>query len=71
MNQLAALGWQEILLFLLILMLFFGARKLPELARSLGSSVSEFKKGLKESDNPPTDATQRKTEKNDTLNGSN
>ena len=51
MNTLAALGWQEILLFGLVLLLFFGARKLPELARSLGSSMNEFKKGMR--DEPP------------------
>ncbi len=40
------LGWQEILLILLIVLLLFGARKIPELARSLGKGVREFKKGL-------------------------
>ena len=52
MNTLAALGWQELALVLLVVMLFFGARKLPELARSLGSSVTEFKKGLRPEDAP-------------------
>ncbi|MCX7994188.1 MAG: twin-arginine translocase TatA/TatE family subunit [candidate division WOR-3 bacterium] len=42
------LGWQEILLILLIVLLLFGARKIPELARSLGKGVREFKKGLHE-----------------------
>ncbi|MEO0095231.1 MAG: twin-arginine translocase TatA/TatE family subunit [candidate division WOR-3 bacterium] len=40
------IGWQEILLILLIVLLLFGARKIPELARSLGKGVKEFKKGL-------------------------
>ncbi len=31
-----------------VIVLLFGAKKLPELARSLGRSSSEFKKGLKE-----------------------
>jgi sec-independent protein translocase protein TatA len=35
----------EIVLILLALILLFGARRIPELARSLGRSLSEFKKG--------------------------
>ncbi|HEY7824851.1 MAG TPA: twin-arginine translocase TatA/TatE family subunit, partial [Acidimicrobiia bacterium] len=39
---------QEWLIVLLIVLLIFGARKLPELARSLGSSAKEFRKGIEE-----------------------
>lgn len=39
-------GWTELLLVLLIVLLVFGASRLPEIARSLGSSVNEFKEGL-------------------------
>lgn len=42
------LGGQEWLIILLIILLIFGARKLPELARSLGSSAKEFRKGIEE-----------------------
>jgi sec-independent protein translocase protein TatA len=42
------LGTQEIVLILIILLLLFGANKLPELARSLGVSVREFKKAMKD-----------------------
>lgn len=42
------LGPQELLIILLIVLLLFGAKKLPELARSLGKSAAEFKKGVKE-----------------------
>ncbi len=42
------IGWQEILLILLIALLLFGAKKIPDLARSLGKGIREFKKGLSE-----------------------
>ena len=41
-------GHSEIILIVFILLLLFGAKKLPELARSLGKSLSEFKRGQKE-----------------------
>jgi sec-independent protein translocase protein TatA len=48
------LGYQELLIILVIVLILFGANRLPELARSLGSSVKEFKKGVNE---PPKDDT--------------
>jgi sec-independent protein translocase protein TatA len=42
------LGYQELLLILVIVLILFGAQRLPDLARSLGSSVKEFKKGVTE-----------------------
>lgn len=39
---------QELLIVLLIVLLVFGARKLPDLARSLGASAKEFRKGIEE-----------------------
>ncbi|MBB64370.1 MAG: twin-arginine translocase TatA/TatE family subunit [Waddliaceae bacterium] len=38
------LGWTEILVVLLLALLLFGGKKLPELARSLGEGIREFKK---------------------------
>lgn len=40
------LGWPELLVILAILLLVFGAAKLPKLSRSAGESINEFKKGL-------------------------
>ncbi len=37
------LGGSEIFLILMVLLLFFGAKKLPELARGFGKSIREFK----------------------------
>lgn len=42
------LGGQELLVIFLIILLLFGANKLPELARSLGQAKREFKKGIEE-----------------------
>ena len=38
-------GGPELLVILFIILLLFGAKKLPELSRSLGKSLGEFKKG--------------------------
>jgi sec-independent protein translocase protein TatA len=46
--MLGGIGAQELLLILLIILLLFGARKIPEIARGLGKSVAEFKKGTKD-----------------------
>lgn len=37
-----SLGWNEILLILLIVLLLFGGRKIPELMRGLGKGIREF-----------------------------
>ncbi len=42
------LGSQELLVILVIVLILFGANRLPQLARSLGSSMKEFKKGIDE-----------------------
>ena len=43
-------GWPEILVIFLIVLLLFGAKRLPELARGLGQSLSEFRKAKDEFD---------------------
>ncbi len=50
MNLLAAAffgGWQ-VLLILGIVLIFFGARKLPDLAKGLGQGIKEFKKATRD-----------------------
>ncbi len=42
------IGTTEILLITLLVILLFGAKKLPELAKSFGSGIKEFKKEFKE-----------------------
>jgi sec-independent protein translocase protein TatA len=57
------LGYQELLLILVIVLILFGAQRLPDLARSLGSSVKEFKKGVAEIKDDGT-STAKKEEEN-------
>ena len=44
------LGGMELLILLVIILLFFGARRVPELARSLGRGKREFHKGIEEAE---------------------
>jgi sec-independent protein translocase protein TatA len=47
------MGVTELIIILVIILLLFGSTKLPSLARSLGSSVNEFKKGMKDGKEDP------------------
>jgi TatA/E family protein of Tat protein translocase len=42
------IGWQELLIILFIVLLFFGPRRLPEMAEALGKSVQKFKKASRD-----------------------
>ncbi len=46
--MLAFLGWPEIVAILAVVLLLFGAKKLPELAKGLGKGINEFKKASRE-----------------------
>jgi sec-independent protein translocase protein TatA len=59
------LGYQELLLILVIVLILFGAQRLPDLARSLGSSVKEFKKGVVEMKDEPESSATKATKKDD------
>jgi len=45
------LGAGEVILIVLVVLLLFGAKKIPELARGIGKGMSEFKKGIKDVEN--------------------
>ncbi|MGK9367630.1 twin-arginine translocase TatA/TatE family subunit [Melioribacter sp. Ez-97] len=45
------LGATEIILIVLVLVLLFGGKKIPELMRGLGQGVKSFKKAINEDDN--------------------
>jgi sec-independent protein translocase protein TatA len=44
------IGTGEIIIIVVVLVLLFGSRKLPELARSIGRSARELRKGLRETE---------------------
>lgn len=45
------LGTTEIIIIAFVIVLLFGGKRLPQLGRSMGSAITNFKKGLGESDN--------------------
>jgi len=55
------LGVQELLLILIVVVLLFGAKKIPELARGLGRGMTEFKRGMKDTDSEETSESGDKT----------
>ena len=50
------LGWGEILLILVVVLILFGAGKLPKVMGELGKGISSFKASLKGEDKPAEDA---------------
>lgn len=46
--MLGGIGAQELLLILLVILLLFGAKKIPEVARGLGKGMNEFKRAMRE-----------------------
>ena len=60
MLHLAVMGMTEWILIICAIALLFGARKIPELARAMGSSVNEFKKGMKDGAAEPSPGGEKK-----------
>ena len=67
-----SLGWPEIVLILLVVLLLFGANRIPEIARSLGKATKEFKRArdefadeLKNADSEPEKKIAEKSENED------
>jgi sec-independent protein translocase protein TatA len=75
MTNLLAIGGlspMELIIIVAVIVLLFGSSKIPQLMRGVGSGINEFKKGLKEGDQPdakpgdapkPPDAAPPATEK--------
>ncbi len=60
--MIGSFGWQELILILLIVLLLFGAKRLPEVARSVGKALGEFKKGTKETKKELDEEEEKKEE---------
>lgn len=54
------LGVAELAIILVIIVVLFGATRLPQLGRGLGEGISNFRSGLKGSDNQLSDADKTK-----------
>jgi sec-independent protein translocase protein TatA len=71
MNHILALGsigpW-EIALIFLVLLLLFGAKRLPDIARGLGKGIREFKGAVKETKDEIQSSMDDKEKKNDSSN---
>lgn len=48
MTTFLAIGWPQIVLIAVVILLLFGGRKIPELMRGLGSGIKEFKDASKD-----------------------
>ncbi len=59
---LAGIGPTEIILILVIVLLFFGGKKIPELMKGLGQGMKEFKDASKGEDKKTTASTEVKPE---------
>lgn len=60
---LGGIGMQEILLIGLVILIFFGANKIPEFMRGIGKGVREFKDGVKDFKNDLDTPTPKPTSK--------
>jgi sec-independent protein translocase protein TatA len=59
------IGFREILLILLIILILFGAKRIPEMMKAMGQGVKEFKKAAKDiqsDDEPATTSKSTNTE---------
>ena len=67
-----SLGWPEIILILIVVLLLFGANRIPEIARSLGKATKEFKRArdefadeIKNADAPEKKIAEKNDDKDD------
>lgn len=58
--MLPGIGAPELIIVLIIVLLLFGAKKLPDLANSMGKSIKEFRKAAVEADREETGEEERR-----------
>ena len=57
------LGMPEILVILVVVLLLFGGKKIPEMMKGLGTGINEFKKASKGEDQQPADSKKEEEKK--------
>lgn len=63
LHFIGGIGFQEILLITLVILLLFGGKKIPELMKGLGKGIKSFKDGMNSTeDNRPSDQQEKKPE---------
>jgi sec-independent protein translocase protein TatA len=61
------IGFQELLLIFLVVLILFGARRIPDIAQGLGKGIREFKKAVKETQDEIGDIKSTKPSKPDQI----
>lgn len=65
----SGIGMQELLLIFLVVLLFFGARRIPDIAAGLGRGIRDFKKALKDTQDEISNDASKPTKPEDKSNG--
>ncbi len=60
---LGLVGPWQVILVLLVIVLLFGGRKIPELMKGIGQGMKEFKKATQDDDEPEAEKVEKKLEK--------
>lgn len=63
----SGIGMQELLLIFLLVLLLFGAKRIPDIATGLGRGIRDFKKALKDTQDEINKETSDKSKKNEKL----
>jgi sec-independent protein translocase protein TatA len=54
------IGWAELFIILVLVLLFFGPKRLPEMAEALGKSIQKFKKASRDAKDEIESSTEKK-----------